>query len=334
MTARIDRRKLVRIAVATLVLGGGGYYAGAAVFGGDGDRTFYGSIDVRDVQLGFRSAGRVAEVLVEEGSQVAAGQVLARLDAEPYRRARAESAAARDAAAAHHALLSAGYDRHQVAEAEARVAELRATLTNATRTAERTTALLASGAQSQRAADDAIAQRDEAAARLHAGEQALARLRRGYRAEEIEEARAALARAEAAQAQADLRLEDTELRAPEAGIVQTRAVDPGSMVSAGATALVMTRTAETWVRAYVPGTLLGRAVPGAEVEVHTDIRERPYRARVGSVASQAEFTPKSVETTDLRTSLVYRVRLKVEDPDTALRQGMPVTLTFAAPEGR
>jgi HlyD family secretion protein len=191
------------------------------------------------------------------------------------------------------------------------------------------TSLRASGAQSQRAVDDAVALREETAARLAAAEQSLAGLKRGYRTEEIAAARADLERSEAALARASLALEDTALHAPEAGIVQARVVDPGSMVATGATALVLTRSAETWIRAYVPEPMLGRAVPGAEVQVLTDVRpDRPYKARIGSVSPQAEFTPKSVETTDLRTSLVYRVRLKVEDADQALRQGMPVTLRF------
>jgi multidrug resistance efflux pump len=86
MTSRFDRRILIRAAVATLVLGGTGYYADAKMGGGDADRTFYGSVDVRSVNLGFRSAGRVAEVLMEEVTAVTAGQLLVRLDAEPYRR--------------------------------------------------------------------------------------------------------------------------------------------------------------------------------------------------------------------------------------------------------
>jgi HlyD family secretion protein len=331
MTSRFDRRVLIRIAVATLVLGGTGYYAYAKMGGGDADRTFYGSVDVRSVNIGFRSAGRVAEVLVEEGTAVTAGQLLARLDAEPYRRALAESRAARDSAAAHLALLAQGHDRFDIAAAEARVAEQRAALANAGRTADRMQSLRASGAQSQRALDDAIAQRDESAARLQAAEQVLAGLKRGYRNEEVTAARADLARAEATLARAQLQLDDAELHAPEAGGVHTRVVDPGSMVAAGATALVLTRSAETWVRAYVPEPMLGRAVPGATVEVLTDARPgKPYHARIGAVATQAEFTPKSVETTDLRTSLVYRVRLRVEDADSALRQGMPVTLRLAS----
>jgi membrane fusion protein YbhG len=334
MTARFERRTIVRAAVATLVLAGGGYYAYASMNDADKDRTFYGSIEVRDVQLGFRSAGRVAEVLVEEGAQVAPGQLLARLDADPYVRARDEMAAARDEAAARYAMLQRGHDPFDIAEADARVTELRATLDNAERNAVRMTGLRTSGAQSQRAVDDAIAARDEAAARLRAAEQSLAGLTRGYRAEEIEAARASLARAEAAFARATLQLEDTELHAPETGVVQARAIDPGSMVQTGTTALVVARTAETWVRAYVPETMLGRAVPGAAVEVVTDVRGTPYHASIGSVATQAEFTPKSVETTDLRTSLVYRVRLRVTDPDQSLRQGMPVTLRFAGAAGR
>jgi HlyD family secretion protein len=115
--------------------------------------------------------------------------------------------------------------------------------------------------------------------------------------------------------------------------VHARVVDPGSMIANGATALVLTRTAETWIRAYVPETMLGLAVPGTAVSVVTDSRpDQPYTAHIGSVSPQAEFTPKSVETTELRTSLVYRVRLRVQDADAALRQGMPVTLRFAARE--
>lgn len=329
----VDRMKIIRAAVAAVVLGGGGYYAYANA-GDDSASTFYGSVDVRDVGVGFRVAGRVAEVLVDEGMTVQPQQLLARLDAEPMRRALAESVAARNAAQARLAMMERGHDRFDIAEAQAKVEELRTERDNAERTSERVSALRASGAQSQRAVDDALAARDAAAARLTAAEQTLAALRRGYRPEEIEIARAELARAEAARARASLQLEDTELRAPEAGIVHARVVDPGSLVAAGSTALVLTRNAETWVRAYVPEPLLGRAVPGATVRVTTDSRpDRPYRARIGSVSAQAEFTPKSVETTDLRTSLVYRVRLRVEDADTALRQGMPVTVQLDAAGG-
>ena len=92
-------------------------------------------------------------------------------------------------------------------------------------------------------------------------------------------------------------------------------------------AYVLSLTKPVWIRAYVAEPDLGRVHPGLMVEVVTDTRpDRPYRARVGFVSPVAEFTPKTVQTPELRTDLVYRLRIIVDEPDPALRQGMPVTV--------
>lgn len=323
----ISRPQAIKAAVAALLAVSGGYYAYAGVFGDDDRAVFYGSVDVRDVSVGFRVSGRIAQVLVDEGDAVVAGQVLARIDSEPYVRLRDEGLATRDAAAARLALLERGYNPEAIAKARAQLDDARATLENAEKILVRVTNLRESGATSQTAADDALAARDSAAARVRAAEHEFEQLRKGYRSEEVAEARAILAKAEAAYARAQLQLDDTELKAPGAGVVQTRVIEPGAMVEAGSPGLVIAKTDEAWVRAYIPEPELGSAVPGARVEIITDSRAgQPYEGRIGSVSSRAEFTPRTVETTDLRTSLVYRVRVLVDQPDSALRQGMPVTV--------
>lgn len=321
--------KPIAAAVAVvLALSVGGYYAYKHV-NGDAANAFYGSVDVRDVSIGFRVSGRVTEVLVDEGSAVKSGDVLARLDAEPYRRMRDENLGARDAAAARLAFLQKGYNTELVAKAKAQLDEARVALANADKAYKRAGGLRASGASSQSTLDNAQATYEEAAARVRAVEQEYAQLRKGYREEEIAEARANLAKAEASYARAQLQIDDAELKAPADGVVQTRAIEPGSMVAAGNAALVIAKNNEAWVRAYVAETDLGRAVPGARVSVYTDSRpDKPYAGRIGSVSPRAEFTPRTVETTDLRTSLVYRVRVLIDEPDPALRQGMPVTVRF------
>lgn len=321
-----SKRTAIGAAVAAALALSGCYYAYASVFG-SGEEPFYGSIDVRDVSVGFRVSGRIADVLVDEGDAVKAGQVLARIDSEPYSRLREESRAARDAAAARLSLLEKGYDPEAVARARAKLDEAKVLLANAVKARARATNLRSSGASSQTQLDDAEANHDAAAARVRAAEQELQQLRRGYRGEEITEARANLAKAEAAFARAELQFSDTELKAPNEGVVQTRAIEPGAMVDAGSVGLVIAKTGKAWVRAYVPEPSLGETVPGARVLVYTDSRpDQPYEGRIGSVSSRAEFTPRTVETTDLRTSLVYRVRVLIDRPDSGLRQGMPVTV--------
>ncbi len=181
----------------------------------------------------------------------------------------------------------------------AALAEAEATLRNAERTYSRKEKLVGSGAVSQGAHDDSLALREEAQARV--------------------------ATAKARLAQAVTALEDTRLLAPAGGTVLTRGREPGSILPAGAPVFTLALEAPVWVRAYVEEPLLGQVFPGRKATVITDSGRR-YLGQVGFVSPQAEFTPKNVETTQLRTDLVYRLRIIIDTPDEGLRQGMPVTI--------
>jgi HlyD family secretion protein len=164
---------------------------------------------------------------------------------------------------------------------------------------------------------------------VKAAEAKLKLLESGFRTEEIAAADAKVEQAKAAHATAALRLQDTELKAPSDGVVLTRSLEPGAIVQAGATAISLSLENPVWVRAYVHERELGQVPPGTKVLLTTDSRpDKAFHGKVGFVSPRAEFTPKSVETPELRTSLVYRLRVVVEDSDGSLRQGMPVTVSL------
>ncbi len=323
------KRRLIPLILLLALAGGGAWVAWKGnPLGGPGDSlVLYGNVDIREVALAFRVGGRVAALKVEEGDRVAAGSLLAALDDAPYRRdlavVEAESAERR----AELAKLRAGYRTEEIAQAAAEVAERRASLANARRILKRRRALRHSDAVSQQALDDADAAAIETRARLTSAEKNLELLSAGYRDEDIAAAEARLRRTEASRDVIRLKLDDCALAAPEAGTVLTRAVEPGSMVAAGETVYVLALDHPVRVRAYVDQSHLGRVRPGMGVDVFSDsFPDRAFAARVGFISPTAEFTPKSVETPELRTDLVYRMRLIVDDPNGDLRQGMPVTL--------
>jgi HlyD family secretion protein len=163
---------------------------------------------------------------------------------------------------------------------------------------------------------------------LAASRQALALAVEGARTEEIAAAEAAFEGASAQWDQASTQLEDTQLLAPNNGIILTRVREPGAIVAAGAPVYTVSLTDTIYVRAYVDEPHLGRVIPGAKVIVSTDSSDKQYSGQVGFVSPRAEFTPKSVETPELRTDLVYRLRIVIPDADDGLRQGMPVTIRF------
>lgn len=324
------KRRIALIAGGVLVVA---VLAYVAVSGGRGapELTLYGNVDIREVTLGFRIPGRLAALAVDEGDSVRAGQELARLDTTPIELELNEARANAAAIAARVALLRSGFRPEEVAQARATVAERRAALVNAQQALARQEQLRGTGAVAQRVYDDSVAAHDQAQARLAAAEQSLAQLQSGYRRQEVAEAEANGVRASATAAQAEQRLADAVLHAPADGVVLTRAVEPGAILGAGAPVFTVSLKAPVWARIYVSEPELGRVTPGRAVLLYTDARPgRPYHGQVGFVSPTAEFTPKNVETPDLRTALVYRARVIVGDPDAALRQGMPVTVRLAA----
>lgn len=291
--------------------------------------VFFGNVDIREVNLGFRVAGRVQAVLKDEGDSVQAGEIVARLDDEPYRHAVDAAGAQATAAAARLDELKNGSRPEEIAQARAALAAADASLANARQLYDRQRELLASRTVSQQAFDDAEAAHREAVARRASAQASLDLLLAGTRVEQIAQAAASLQGAQAALATARTQLADTTLVAPEPGVVLTRSVEPGAIVQAGSAALSVSLKSPVWVRAYAPEPDLGRVHPGREVLVSTDSRTEPYHGKIGDVSPRAEFTPKSVETATLRTSLVYRFRVIVRDADDGLRQGMPVTVKLA-----
>lgn len=143
-------------------------------------------------------------------------------------------------------------------------------------------------------------------------------------------AKASFEKAIADLSQSTLRLQDTYLYAPSEGVVLTRVVEPGTMLAANNTVISVTLIDPIWVRAYVTESELGKAKPGTHVKVYSDsFSKKSFDGQIGFVSPTAEFTPKTVETPDLRTELVYRLRIVMQDPHHELRQGMPVTVKIA-----
>ena len=240
--------------------------------------VLFGNVDIRQVDLGFRVAGRVETLHFQEGDLVPPGALMASLEKQPYS------------------------DEHLQALAQLESARL--TLENNERLLKRRGSLTEDGSVSTEDYQTAQTNRDVALA--------------------------AVAQAQASVGVAMKNFSDTDLYCPSEGTILSRVREPGSVVNASDPVYTLSVLSPLWIRADVQEPDLGRIHPGMEGEVFTDTKGVPsYKGRIGFISPVAEFTPKTVETTSLRTDLVYRIRLYVDQPAPELRQGMPVTVKFA-----
>jgi HlyD family secretion protein len=237
--------------------------------------VLFGNVDVRQVDIGFRVAGQVKELLFEEGDLVCPGQLMARVDRTPY--------------------------DSQLLQAQAQAESIRANLANAEILLKRRQELIHEEGVSQEDVDDALSNRNVLKANLDA--------------------------AEANVQVAKDNLVYTEAFAPTEGIILTRIREPGTVVNPSDPVYTLSVSSPVWIRAFVSEPDLGRVFFGMEAKIYTDTPHAPvYTGRIGFISPVAEFTPKTVQTTQLRTDLVYRLRIYVDNPDGILKQGMPVTV--------
>ena len=298
------------------------------------DVTLYGQIDLRTVQLSFSEQEYIEEMYVDEGDAVQSGQVLAVLKKDRLVAQYEEATARVDAQKEVVQRLTTGLRPQEVLQARARVQAAQIQLKNADSLLRRVKTTTPSGASTRQSLDDAVTAVKLAQAELAVEKNGLSLAEEGYRKEDIAEAKANLEGLKAAVQLLRVRMGELQMVAPVDGIIQNRIAEVGELASPTRVAFTLAVAEPKWVRAYLPEPDLGLVNEGMTAAVYSDSFAEPFEGWVGFIAPQAEFTPKRVETTELRTQLVYEVRVWVDDPDNRLKLGMPVTVTVDATVNR
>ena len=290
--------------------------------------VLHGNVDIRQVSLTFNASERIAELKVEEGDRVHKGDALASLNITPLELnvARCKAALAQQQAVV--AKMHNGLRPEEIAEAAASVQSAQAEADNAAADYRRMSALYANNAISRQALDAAAAKAKSTAATLARNSAAHALAANGYREEDVTAAEAQLQSLQNELETAEYNLSQATLIAPQDGVIRSRLVEAGDMASPSRPVYTLSLDKTKWIRAYVSEDRLGQLHEGQQATVTIDSTNKKLQGQVGYISATAEFTPKSVETEELRTALVYEVRIYVTDNDNVLRLGMPATVTF------
>ena len=287
-----------------------------------------GNVDVREVSLAFRQSDRILEMLAEEGDRVQKGQVLARLDTQELKlqlqRLNAEIAAQQSTVDK----LYNGTRPEEIRQAEGNLRQAQAAAEHAAGVYQRKRDIYTSIAGiSQQELDNAYHDMEAKQATMSVAEAALQEAKAGPRQEDIAGAEAGLQALRNEQLRYIYLLSQYELQAPDDGVIRSRLLEAGDMASPSKPVFKLSLPGKKWVRAYVPETELGRVYEGQQARVYIDsLPGKAIGGQVGYISGTAEFTPKHVQTEELRTSLVYEVRVYVDDADNVLRLGMPATV--------
>lgn len=288
-----------------------------------------GYVEATEVRLATKLGGTLLSFPVEEGDRVETGQEVARFQTVDSELALAAVRAEVELARAQATLTEKGFRHEEITEAEAQVARVEVELAAAERELARFQGLLDTGSGTEKTRDDARTRRDAAEKSLAAGKAQLAKLRAGFRIEEIDAARARLAAAEARMAQIEQQIRDATITAPTDGVITQKLVEAGEIVPPGTRLAVISELDTVDLVAYLAGPDLGRVRLGQKVQVTTD----DGQSREGTLAfisPEAEFTPKNVQTRDERIKLVYKIKIALANQDGLFKPGMPAEAQLSA----
>ena len=286
--------------------------------------TLSGNIEAHEALVGFKVAGRIVELPVEEGQQVAEGALLARLDdADLKQRTRMDEAAV-GVRESNLALTLAGTREQETKAAQQTMLDAEADLAQKNLDNERAQKLFARDEVTAQDRDQAETAVKRAEAIYKAAQQRYNESVEGSRKEEIGIARANLNEANANLGLSQVNLSYSILHAPSAGVVTVRQAELGEVVAPGSPVVTLSDLDHIWLRAYISETDLGKIHWGQDAIITTDTYPgKQYHGRISFIASDAEFTPKSVQTFKERVTLVYRIKIDIDNPNHELKPGMP-----------
>lgn len=283
-----------------------------------------GNIEAHESQLSFKVPGRIIELPIEEGQQVRQNDLLARLeDSDLKQRVRIDEASVA-VRQSNLALALAGTRDQEIKALQQSVIDAQADLELKKTDSDRAQQLFNKDEISAQDRDRAVTAAKRSEAALNAAQQRMNEAQEGARKEDI-----AIARANLNQAQANLGLSRitasyTTLRAPSEGIVTVRQAELGEVIAPGSPVASIADLDHIWLRSYVAETDLGRIHWGQDATITTDTYPgKQYHGHLSFIAPNAEFTPKSVQTYKERVTLVYRIKIDVDNPNHELKPGMP-----------
>ncbi|MCG3701805.1 efflux RND transporter periplasmic adaptor subunit [Aliarcobacter butzleri] len=288
--------------------------------------TFYGNIDTRTVNVGFRFLGKIENITKDEGEIVKKDEILVKLDTASLEKSLEELNEKIFASKLELSKLQTGYRQEEILEAKAAMEEAIENLNKTKDTYNRQANLFKTKSTSEENFTISQLNYKQALATLDKAK-ALYELRKnGYRDEDIKIQESNLKSLEIQAEKLKIDLNDSVIKAPVNGVILTRFKEIGAITNAGESILEIAKTDEFWVRAYIDEKNLGNIRPGLKMSIQTDSRSENYEGVIGFISPVAEFTPKNIETQELRADLVYSFRVIVKNPDDKIRQGMPVTL--------
>jgi HlyD family secretion protein len=283
-----------------------------------------GNIEAHESLVSFKVAGRIIELPVDEGMSMKTGDLLARLDSDDYRQQVATDDATERVRHRQLVLGLAGSRWQDIEAAKQTVIDSKADLDQKKKDYDRYEALYEKDEISGQTRDQAATNVTRAQATYDRAQEILNELVEGTRREELDVDRANVRQARENLDMSKIRLSYTVLRAPFNGVVLVRQAELGEVVSPGTPIITLADLDNIWLRVYLPETDLGKVHWGQDVDVRTDTYPgKVYRGHISVIASDAEFTPKSVQTEKERVTLVYRIKVDVGNPNHELKPGMP-----------
>jgi len=288
-----------------------------------------GTVEVREVSVAAREHGTLGEFRVGEGERVEKGDIVARLVRDDLEAQGEQDIEALARARAVLADLQSGARTQEIREAEAAFGAARIRYDLAQGDFVRYSALFEEKVIAKKEMDDVTARRDLAKSDLAAAGQRLSLVRSGARPETLKAQAAEVRRIEALHRVTMARIADTVLAAPLGGVILSKNYEEGEFVPSGAILATVADLSDCWVKVYLPSTVLGRLKLGQAAEVRVDsFPDRVFRGKVRKISDKAEFTPRQSLTTEERANLVFAVEVAVENPDGALKPGMPADVVL------